>query len=80
MWLGRYERSSTETPLPRLLVVDDEEDALIGEVSTANDDYADNFFLKEYARFPLITEDEAPKYLLVGDYQAFLQRASPFGK
>lgn len=58
----------------------DEQDVLIEEVSTSNDDYADNFFLKEYARFPSITEDEAPKYLLVSDYQAFLQEVSPFGK
>ena len=56
----------------------DEEDVLIGEVSSANDDYADNFFLKEYARFPSITEDEAPKYLLVNDYQVFVAGASPF--
>ena len=56
----------------------DAEDVLIGEVSTSNDDYADNFFLKEYARFPLVLEDEAPKYLLVNDYQAFVEGVSPF--
>jgi hypothetical protein len=58
----------------------DEEDVLIGEVSTSNDDYADNYFLKEYARFPSITEDEAPRYLLVSDYPAFVEGASPFDK
>jgi D-lyxose ketol-isomerase len=56
----------------------DEEDVLIGEVSTSNDDYADNFFLKEYARYTSIAEDEAPKYLLVSDYPAFVEGASPF--
>jgi D-lyxose ketol-isomerase len=56
----------------------DEEDVLIGEVSTANDDYADNFFLKEYARFPAIVEDEAPRYLLVSDYPAFVEGVAPF--
>ncbi|HEU0296019.1 MAG TPA: D-lyxose/D-mannose family sugar isomerase, partial [Anaerolineales bacterium] len=56
----------------------DEEDVLIGEVSTSNDDYADNVFLIEYARFPPITEDEAPKYLLVSDYQAFVEGTPPF--
>lgn len=56
----------------------DEEDVLIGEVSTSNDDYADNFYLIEYARFPSITEDEAPKYLLVSDYQAFVEGTPPF--
>jgi D-lyxose ketol-isomerase len=41
---------------------------LLGEVSMVNDDHADNFFLEERGRFPVITEDEAPLHLLVGDY------------
>jgi D-lyxose ketol-isomerase len=41
---------------------------LLGEVSMVNDDHADNFFLEERGRFPAIIEDEAPRYLLVGDY------------
>ena len=56
----------------------EDEDVLMGEVSTANDDYTDNFFLKEYARFPSIEEDEAPKYLLVNDYQAFVSGTHQF--
>ena len=56
----------------------DEQDVLIGEVSTSNDDYADNYFLKEYSRFPSIAEDETPKYLLVSDYQAFVEGRYPF--
>jgi len=53
-------------------------DVLIGEVSSANDDYTDNFFLKEYARFPSIEEDEKPTYLLVNDYQALVAGVAPF--
>ena len=41
---------------------------LVGEVSTVNDDNADNRFYKPLGRFPEIEEDEAPLYLLVGDY------------
>lgn len=41
---------------------------LVGEVSTFNDDKADNYFLDQVARFPEIEEDEEQKYKLVGDY------------
>lgn len=42
---------------------------LVGEVSSVNDDEDDNNFL-DAVRFPQITEDEAPEYLLAGDYPA----------
>lgn len=45
---------------------------LVGEVSTVNDDSADNCFHEEIGRFPVIEEDEQPLYLLVSDYQKFL--------
>jgi len=41
---------------------------LVGEVSTVNDDAADNRFHEPVGRFPQIEEDEPPLYLLVGDY------------
>ena len=41
---------------------------LVGEVSKVNDDANDNRFLEPAGRFPEIEEDEAPLYLLVGDY------------
>jgi D-lyxose ketol-isomerase len=41
---------------------------LVGEVSTVNDDSADNRFYEPVGRFPAIEEDEAPLYLLVNDY------------
>ena len=43
-------------------------DVLIGEVSTVNDDNTDNIFAEQIGRFPTVTEDEAPTYLLVSDY------------
>lgn len=45
---------------------------LIGEVSSVNDDYRDNVFLKEIDRFINIEEDEDPLYLLYDDYEKFL--------
>lgn len=42
---------------------------LAGEVSTVNDDSADNRWLDAPGRFPEIEEDESPLYLLVTDYQ-----------
>lgn len=48
---------------------------LVGEVSTVNDDSADNRFLEPVGRFPTIVEDEAPLYLLVGDYDRFYTQA-----
>jgi len=47
-------------------------DVLIGEVSTVNDDLADNVFREPLGRFSAIEEDEAPAHLLVSDYDAFL--------
>ncbi len=43
-------------------------DVLIGEVSTVNDDLADNWFRDEIGRFARVEEDEAPFRLLVSDY------------
>lgn len=45
---------------------------LVGEVSSVNDDSADNCFFETIGRFPTIVEDEAPLYLLVNDYSTFL--------
>ena len=45
---------------------------LVGEVSTVNDDEADNRFYTTLARFPEIEEDEAPLHLLVTDYPRFV--------
>jgi D-lyxose ketol-isomerase len=45
-----------------------ESHVLVGEVSTVNDDSADNRFYEPVGRFPAIEEDEAPLYLLVNDY------------
>ena len=46
---------------------------LIGEVSTVNDDVADNVFLEPVGRFASIEEDEAPFRLLVSDYAGLLR-------
>jgi len=45
--------------------------ALIGEVSTVNDDRVDNRFYDPVGRFPDIEEDEPPQYLLGMDYPEF---------
>ncbi len=45
---------------------------LVGEVSTVNDDSADNCIHEKVGRFPVIEEDEQPLYLLVSDYEKFL--------
>lgn len=42
--------------------------ALIGEVSSCNDDNTDNRFLKPLGRFPVIEEDEEPYRLLCTEY------------
>ena len=47
-------------------------DVLIGEVSTVNDDLTDNVFREPIGRFPEIEEDEAPRHLLVSDYDRWL--------
>ena len=41
---------------------------LIGEVSTVNDDNTDNIFCDPIGRFSEIDEYEAPRHLLVSDY------------
>jgi D-lyxose ketol-isomerase len=46
---------------------------LAGEVSLVNDDKNDNRFFQAIGRFPTIEEDEAPLYMLVGDYGKFYQ-------
>jgi len=47
-------------------------DALVGEISTVNDDRSDNRFLEAVARFPVFDEDEPPSCLLVSDYGVYL--------
>ena len=42
--------------------------AIIGEVSSVNDDASDNLFLDAPARFPAIVEDEKPTHLLCTEY------------
>ncbi|MBZ8132050.1 D-lyxose/D-mannose family sugar isomerase [Afifella sp. IM 167] len=46
--------------------------ALVGEVSTVNDDRTDNIFRDSVSRFSTIEEDEAPLHLLVSDYDKWL--------
>ena len=48
------------------------DDVLIGEVSTVNDDAADNDFEMNIGRFASIEEDEAPQHLLVSDYATWM--------
>ncbi len=43
---------------------------LLGEVSTVNDDTADNRFHEKVGRFPEIEEDEPPRFLLFSEYPA----------
>ena len=45
---------------------------LVGEVSSVNDDSADNRFHETIGRFPVIEEDEEPIHLLASDYSKFL--------
>lgn len=45
---------------------------LVGEVSTVNDDTADNHFHETIGRFPQISEDEEPIHLLVLDYEKYI--------
>ena len=42
--------------------------ALIGEVSTVNDDSNDNRFFEELGRFPQISEDEPARFCLCNEY------------
>jgi D-lyxose ketol-isomerase len=47
------------------------DECIIGEVSTANDDLTDNFFVNsEIGRYPGIEEDEAAEIRLVSEHQA----------
>ncbi|MDP3896745.1 MAG: D-lyxose/D-mannose family sugar isomerase [Mesorhizobium sp.] len=48
------------------------QDVLIGEVSTVNDDVADNVFAEPISRFADVEEDEPPVHLLVSDYARWL--------
>lgn len=48
------------------------ERVLVGEVSSVNDDKADNRFHKPIGRFPTVEEDVPPARLLVNDYEQFL--------
>ncbi len=50
----------------------EEDDVLIGEVSTVNDDQTDNVFAEPISRFSRIEEDEAPVHLLVSDYDEMI--------
>lgn len=46
----------------------DVDEAIIGEVSTANDDVTDNYFLNpDVGRYPEIVEDEPPLLKLLSD-------------
>jgi D-lyxose ketol-isomerase len=45
---------------------------LCGEVSTVNDDSKDNRFYEAGGRFPEITEDADPLYLLAADYKRYI--------
>ena len=51
----------------------EEQDVLIGEVSTVNDDLTDNIFREPIGRFPTIDEDVEPLHLLVSDYANWLE-------
>lgn len=48
---------------------------LVGEVNRVNDDRVDNHFFAPVGRFPTIEEDEAPLYLLAGDYAHYYPSA-----
>lgn len=50
----------------------EENDVLIGEVSTVNDDVTDNVFAEPISRFADSEEDEPPVHLLVSDYPKWL--------
>ncbi len=50
-----------------------DEDVMIGEVSSVNDDHTDNTFLEQVGRFPEIEEDEPVYRYLVCDYAKYLR-------
>ena len=41
---------------------------MVGEVSDVNDDRTDNCFYEKLGRFPVIIEDEEPRYYLCTEY------------
>ena len=47
----------------------EDDDVFVGEVSTVNDDEADNVFLDDVWRLSIIAEDVWPPRLIVGDYR-----------
>jgi D-lyxose ketol-isomerase len=47
---------------------------LAGEVSSVNDDVADNQFLEPSERYPGVEEDVPARYHLVGEFPALLRR------
>jgi D-lyxose ketol-isomerase len=51
--------------------------ALIGEVSSMNDDVTDNRFYQSLSRFPEIVEDEPPFRLLATEYPRLSDSADP---
>ena len=51
--------------------------ALIGEVSSMNDDVTDNRFYQSLSRFPEIVEDELPFRLLATEYPRLSDSADP---
>ena len=51
----------------------EDRDALLGEVSTVNDDVTDNVFEEAIGRFADIEEDEPPYRVLVSDYDRFFR-------
>jgi hypothetical protein len=53
--------------------------ALIGEVSSMNDDVTDNRFYQALSRFPEIVEDEPPIRLLATEYPKLSDSADPAG-
>ena len=53
--------------------------ALIGEVSSMNDDVTDNRFYQALSRFPEIVEDEPPIRLLATEYPRLNDSADPAG-
>lgn len=52
----------------------EDDGVLVGEVSTVNDDVADNVFYREVPRFMTIAEDEKPRYLLVHETARLARR------
>ena len=51
-------------------------DVVIGEVSSVNDDYTDNYFVEPLRRFPTVEEDEPIHRLIVSDYPGLGARAA----